>query len=202
MISLIRLLIAVIFLSFTGLHAKESDAISYNIQKKEYTLSTVFELTTPSKLMGTVVKSSLRVRTHYDLYDAKGTHKATAICRVLTLGLIYDWGTEMDVYDTAGQPLGMIDGQVVTGTPAKFSFYDATGHPVGIGYLDKNCTGFTIVNPNDEYHMIAQYTRRFIENTIDSWDVAIYDEEQIPLELLSVFGAFAVDRQNAFKPDT
>jgi hypothetical protein len=90
----------------------------------------------------------------------------------------------------------------VTGASAKFSFYDGNGNHVGIAYLDRNNTGFTISHPDNEYYIIAQYNRQFVENTIDSWDVSIYDSTVIPTELLHIFGAFAVDRQSTFKLDT
>lgn len=179
-----------------------ADGLNYNVQKKVYPMSVVFEMTSAYSIVGSVVKSPFRVRTNYDLYDRAGNYQATAVCRILTLGLFYDWGTEMDVYNPQGGYLGMIDGQVVTGASAKFSFYDGRGNHVGIAYLDKNCLGFTITNPNNEYQVIAQYTRRFVENTIDSWDVVIFEKSQVPVELLHIFAAFAVDRQSAFKEDT
>jgi len=196
------LISVLLFLSFAAVYINADESLSYNVKKKVYMTSVVFELNSKKTMVGTVVKSPFHLRTTYDLYDARGVYQATAICRILTLGLFYDWGTEMDVYDPAGNYLGMIDGQVVTEASAKFSFYDGNGNHVGIAYLDHNHTGFTIVDPQNQYHMVAQYTRNFVENTIDSWDVIIYDQEQIPEELLHIFGAFAVDRQGAFKADT
>lgn len=187
--------------SFSALHADNGGSLTYSVQKKKYPFSTVFELATPKSMVGTVVKSAFHVRTHYDLYDAKGVYRATAICRILTLGLLYDWGTEMDVYDPSGNYLGMIDGQAVTGASAKFSFYDGRSNHVAIAYLDQNHSGFTLLNPINEYHTIAQYTRRFVEDAIDPWDVSIFDADEVPNELLHIFSAFAVDRQGAFKID-
>ncbi len=191
-----------LLLSFGAVYVHADETLSYNVKKKVYMSSVVFELNAKKSMIGTVVKSPFRLRTNYDLYDARGVWQASAVCRILTLGLFYDWGTELDFYDPAGAYIGMIDGQVVTEASAKFSFYDAEGSHVGIAYLDVNNTGFTIVNPENQYHTIAQYTRNFVENTLDTRDVIIYDQRQIPAELLHVFGAFAVDRQGSFKADT
>ena len=192
----------IFLLSFATVSIHADNSQFYNVKEKSYFTGTVFELASKNKLVGTVVKSRFRVRTNYDLYDAKGNYEATAVCRVLTLGLFYEWATEMDVYDSKGNRIGVIDGQAVTMASAKFSFYDAKGQHVGIGYLDINNTGFIIVDPKNDYHVLAQYTRRFVENTIDSWDVAIFDQDQISPAMLHIFGAFAVDTQSAFQEDT
>lgn len=190
----------VFFIALANLQA--ASPIFYNVKKKEYAFSTIFELSSQTSKFGTVVKSALNVRCSYDLYDTKGRHQATAISRILTLGLFYDWGTELDIYNPAGNHIGVIDGQAVTGAAAKFSFYDARGNHVGIAYLDHNCMGFSIVDPYNEYNVIAQFTRCFVDNAVDTWDISIYDPDAIPEEHLFFFSAFAADRQNAFREDT
>jgi hypothetical protein len=96
---------------------------------------------------------------------------------------------------------GMIDGQVVSSEPAKFSFYNAHDQRVAIGYLDQNCMGFSLVDPDNSAFVLARLTRNFILDTIDNWDVAIYHSERISPQLVKIFAAFVCDTQDKFKPD-
>ena len=93
---------------------------------------------------------------------------------MLCLGVFYAWGTKIDVDDVPGNKVGVIDGQVMTTEPAKFSFYDELGNRVAIASLDKNCMGFSIVDPENSAFVLARLTRNFILDTLDNWDVVIY----------------------------
>src|ERR1700676_5138665 len=100
---------------------------------------------------GTVVKSSLRwlkpLRDSYDVYDKDGKWTATGISRIFCLGLFRAWGAEFDVYDTADNIIGVIDGQVITAASAQYSIYNKNGDKVGIAYLDLTNAGITITHP-------------------------------------------------------
>ena len=63
----------------------------------------------------------------------------------------------MDIYDTRGEYLGMIDGQVVTTAAARFSIYDLTGKLCGIAYLDHTLHSYSIVYPHSEAYPIADF---------------------------------------------
>ncbi|MEI8125017.1 MAG: hypothetical protein WCG42_04630, partial [Parachlamydiaceae bacterium] len=175
--------------------------INFKVYQQDYAFSTVFELSSNEGIFGNVCKSSFRIRTNYDLYNQRGDCEAIGICRVLTLGVIYSWATEIDIYDINNQYVGMIDGQVVTGSGAKFSIYDLFGNRTGIAYLDRTFASFTIVHPDNESFILASFKRVFIENTIDHWDVTIYEKEAIDVRILKIFAAFAVDSQEHFKED-
>lgn len=151
--------------------------------------------------IGSVSKSTLRVRTNYDLYDSKGNYEGVAICRILTLGSIYSWAREMDIYDQNKMYVGLIDGQAATAAGAKFSIYNAEGTCVGIAYLDLNKSSYTIVDPKNDRHHLASFKRNFIKDTVDHWDVAVYDKDCIDIRIIKIFAAFAVDTQNDFKKD-
>jgi hypothetical protein len=179
----------------------DSNPLEFNVHQQDYTFSTVFEMNSKERNLGSVVKSSLRVRTNYDLYDSKGKSEATGICRILTLGAIYSWAREIDLYDTNEKYIGMIDGQAVTGSGAKFSIYDAVGNRTGIAYLDNNSSSFTILNPKNERLHLAKFKRNFIKDTIDNWDVTVYEKEALDLRAVKIFAAFAVDTQEDFKED-
>jgi hypothetical protein len=182
--------------------AKElEDCTSYRVTRSDYRFSTIFDMATERYPIGSVVKSVFHIATHYDSYDRFGMYEGQGICRIFCLGLFYTWGTEIDIYNMEGDKVGMIDGQMASAEPAKFSFYDACGQRVAIGYLDHNCAGFSLVDPDNSSFVLARLTRNFILDTVDNWDVAVYYPEIIPLHLVKIFAAFVCDTQNKFKPD-
>lgn len=185
-------------------HPKEHDHhhyLNFEVHRQDYTFSSIFDCLGENDFLGTVVKSSFRVRTHYDLYSVQGNYEGTGICRALTLGAFYDWAREIDIYDSIGDYIGMIDGQFATEAKAKFSIYNGLGARVGIAYLDHASSSFTIIDPNNDNHYIAYLKRHFVNNAVDHWNVTVYDEDAIDLRIIKVFAAFAVDSQNSFRED-
>ncbi len=173
----------------------------YHVIRSDYTFSTVFDMASDEEPIGSVVKSLFHLTTQYDSYDSFGVYKGNGICRLFCLGVFYTWATEIDLYDENGQYEGMIDGQVVSSEPAKFSFYNKQGQKIAIGYLDQNCMGFSLVDPNHSTFVLARLTRNFILDTVDNWDVAIYHPDRISPLLVKIFAAFVCDTQDKFKPD-
>lgn len=191
-----------LFLVFlTPIFAKSKDHFKFSVHQKDYRFSTVFEIDSKGKPLGTVVKSVFRVRTNYDVYDEYGQWQATGISRLLCLGIFRPWGAEIDVYDTKGEVIGLIDGQVATAQAAKYSFYNSRGDCVGVAYMDLSGAGFSILDPQKEKHVLARLTRNFVRDQIDYWDIVLYDVEEIDPALIKVFAAFAVDKQEFFKVD-
>jgi hypothetical protein len=182
-------------------HGKHKDGFKFTVHQKDWRFSKVFEMDSKGNSQGTVVKSSLRMRTNYDVYDEFGEWQATGIARIFCLGFFKPWGAEFDVYDPNGNVIGVIDGQAVTLEAAKYSFYNSRGNCVGIAFMDLTSAGFTIVDPNKETHVIARLTRNFVKDQVDYWDVVIYDVDIIDPALIKVFAAFAVDKQEYFKID-
>lgn len=173
----------------------------FRISRDDYTFSTVFELAVDDKLVGTVYKGVFHVMNHYDLYNTKGDYEGTGICRFFTLGLFYTWATEIDIYDAYGNYVGMIDGQMASLEPAKFSLYDSAGKRTGIAYLDQNCSAFSVMHPEKEQRLLARFTRNFLDDTVDTWDVDVYEPNAISSQIIRVFAAFACDTQDKFKAD-
>lgn len=194
-------LTAISLTSFLPAESIDHQANKYRITKNDYTFSTVFELGSDHYSLGSIVKSVFHLTTHYDLYDNRGNFQAQGIYRLLTLGAFYSWGVEIDVYDAIGNKIGYIDGQVVTTEPAKFSIYDGANNRVGIAYLEKNRAAFSIVHPDNTSHILARLSRNFILDTVDYWDVAVYEPDLISPTTVQIFAAFAVDSQNSFKED-
>lgn len=175
--------------------------IHYLVTRSNYTFSSIFDMIADNRSMGSVVKSVFHVRTHYDLYDAFGAYQGQGIYRFFCLGLFYAWGTEIDVYDAQGNRVGVIDGQVATTEPAKFSFYNLAGERVAIAYLDHKCSGFSLLDPDNPTLVLAHLSRNFIPDALDTWDVYLYHPEKISPMLVKMFAIFACDTQGKFKPD-
>jgi len=178
------------------------EVLSYTITEKAYRFSTEFEMQSKERYLGTLVKKHfLQLRTSYDLYDPIGNFEAQGVCRILSLGAVYVWAKEIDVYDHEGYKLGMIDGQAWTAANAKFSIYDKKDNLIGIAYLDYGSSSFVIVDPANSKQVIAQLKRNFVQNTVDYWDVVLYDAASFDARILKIFSAFAIDFQEYFKED-
>lgn len=144
----------------------DSSAI-YNgstIFRNDYTFSSLFEISSGNELIATVMKSKLNINALYDKY---GNYEALGSCRLFCLGTFYTWGTEIDIYDEDGNRIGVIDGQVASTEPAKFSFYDSENNLIAIAYLDKNRAVFSILDPINEIKPFARLSRNFVRDTVD-----------------------------------
>ena len=151
--------------------------------------------------LGTLLKKKFSLHSQYDLYDSQGHYEGQGVCRLLSLGVIYPWAKELDIYDCKGNKIAMIDGQALTSAKARYSFYDHASCLKGIAYLDYGSSSFRIVHPSNDKLVLALLQRIFIEHTIDNWDVTIYRSETIDPRILKIFSAFAVDFQSSFKED-
>lgn len=177
----------------TVMHADESQqGYHFSIYEKTYPLATYFTIESDDTYRGSVKKSFFRMRTNYDLSDAHGW-QATGIKRILSLGAIYPWATEVDIYNTIGGSIGMIDGQVVSTAAARFSIYDQNETLVGIAFLDYSLNSYSIVYPDSEAFPIAELHRHHEVNGLDWWDVTVYDEAQIDQRIIRIFASMVCD---------
>ncbi len=197
--NLLKAFVFFVCLSFMSFAQAETQQFSVN--RSNYMFSTTFHMENEDFSFGQVIKNKFRLFTHYDSYDIHGNYEGQGVCRVFCLGFFYTWGTEIDLYDESKRKVGMIDGQVVSSEPAKFSLYDEEGNRIAIAYLDQNKTGFTLVDPIQPTVTLARLTRNFILGTVDSWEVINYQPETVSPLLLKVFAAFACDKQSKFKRD-
>lgn len=198
----LAILTLLLWVPFSSIQAKEKDeTVAYRVTRSDYTFSTVFDMANEKHSLGNVIKSVFHLTTHYDAYNRFGLYEGQGVCRLFCLGLIYSWATEIDVYNAEGRKIGMIDGQVVSAEPAKFSFYNSAGNRIAIGYLDKNRTNFNLVDPDNSALVIARLSRNFILDTVDNWDIVIYYPDRISSKMVKIFGAFVCDTQNTFKTD-
>ena len=180
----------------TALFAGEP--LKFSVLKNSYALSTYYEFIGNDTYMGRAVKSSLRVRTCYDLYDAEGDCEGEGICRALSLGAFYSWAREIDIYDASGYKIGMVDGKMLSMGRAKFTLYGEDGELTGVAYLDNEGANFTLYN-NGSYDKTLGHVKRVLSaEGNDTWEVSLYDPTAIETRLLKVFAAFIVDNQDHF----
>ena len=146
---------------------------------------------------GTVQKSAFRIRTNYDLSDKKGW-QATGISRILSLGSLYLWATQIDIYDNNGASIGMIDGNLATIESAKFSLYryDELGvaHEVAVAVANQDFTQFTLTT-EDSYQPIGELNR---DRAAGTWSVVIDTPNVIDDRVVRIFAAFVIDYQDKF----
>lgn len=180
-------------------HAQSTEPVSessytFSLYKQTYALSTFFSIQSEETYRGVVKKSIFRLRTNYDLSDEHGW-QATGVKRVISLGSLYPWATEIDIYDTQWSYLGMIDGQVASTAAARFSIYNANNDLVAIAYLDYSLSTYTIAYPESEAFPIAELHRRKDTSGLDWWEVTVYDRRPIDERVLRLFAAMASDLQ-------
>lgn len=184
--------------SYAGVH--ESQPYNFIISKDIYKLSEIYQIQSPQKetYPGSVKKSAFRIRTNYDLSNKDGW-QATGITRLLSLGAIYHWAKDIDIYDTRGVQIGLIDGNLATFESAKFNMYEydesGSATEIGVAYANQDFTRFVIYSSMDNPHPIAEFNRNFADNT---WGVAVHYPEKIDDRLVRVFAGFVVDHQDKF----
>ena len=174
----------------------------FRVHETKYRFAKCFEIQSDELAPGTVWKRPLTLRTHYDLYDDEGEWEAEGICRFFCMGLFYEWGTEIDVYDNEGRRLGYIDGKAATTAAARFDIWNGKNRKVGIAYLNNACSGITIYHPERAAQVICAMERVFIPDAPDYWEVTVHDNRHIDRRVLEILAAWAVDRQGSFREDT
>ena len=170
------------------------------ITKKDYMFSTEFEIDSEQIGAYKLSKPKIAVKTLYMLENSSGL-QAQGSVRILSMGTLFAWGKDIDIYDEKGEYLGMIDGEALTTAQAKFSFLDKEGNKVAIAYLDDDKTGFTIINPHHPNRVVARLSREFIPNISDPWKVRVYQGQEVDYRLIQIFAAFALDSASTFLKD-
>lgn len=178
----------------------EDHPYDFLITKDVYKFSEVYQIKSPLKetYPGSIKKSSFRIRTNYDLSNKDGW-QATGITRIISLGALYPWAVDIDIYDTRGVQIGMIDGDLATLESARFNIYeyDEAGKAtaVGVAYANSAFNRFVILASSDNPHPIAELNRNFSDNT---WSVSMHYPEKIDDRILRIFAGFVVDYQDKF----
>lgn len=153
--------------------------------------------TYPGTYTGAIKKSAFRLRTNYDLSDANGW-QATGITRMASMGALYPWATDIDIYDTRDIKIGFIDGNIATFEAARFDLYnyDEKGNAkeVGTALANADFTHFSITTP-DNYIPIADLTRHSKE---DAWTVTVSSPGVIDDRIIRIFAGFVVNYQDKF----
>ena len=193
----------------TSISAKEysENARHYIVSEHAYTFSKAFHF--DGQDPGIVTKKHYvygNLRTHYDSYDRDGMYEAQGISRLFCLGTLFSWATEIDIYDADGKKIGMIDGQVATLCPARFSIYEYNPQSgksklVGIAYMDNRKTNLIICDPKKETRELATIRRHEILGAKDDWECIVFDKNVLDLRIIKIFMAFAVDHQEYFRAD-
>lgn len=179
---------------------QSQDKYHFTITKKNYDCSTFFEIDSEDTYRGNIKKSIFRLRDCYDLSDKDGWC-ATGVKKIFSLGLLFDWGAEIDILGVHGEFLGSIQGEVLTTAKARFSIYDRNKNLVGIAFIDKDGKGVTINPPNNETYTLARFTRHFIQDVEDDWSIIVYEPKNLDDRIIRIFAAFCVDRQDSFHVD-
>ena len=195
------LLMALVFSSQVAIAAlHEANPYNFIISKDVYKFSELYQIKSPQNetYSGSVKKSAFRIRTNYDLSNKDGW-QATGITRVVSLGALYPWATDIDVYDTRGVKIGFIDGDMATLESAKFNLYDydedGTATLSGIAYANADFTRFVMMRSVNDPHIVAELNRNYTEKT---WSVSVYYPEQIDDRLIRIFAGFVIDFQDKF----
>lgn len=181
-----------------GVH--EDHPYDLALTKDIYKFSEVYQIKSPLKetYPGSIKKSAFRIRTNYDLSNKDGW-QATGITRVISMGSVYPWATDIDIYDTRGVKIGLIDGDMATLESAKFNLYeyDESGNAqyIGSAYANANFDRFVILESNTNPHPIAELNRNKSEN---NWGISVHYPEKIDDRIVRIFAGFVIDFEDKF----
>jgi len=185
-----------------------ADTANFTIHERAYTFSNYFEFSNDAGPQGLVIKKRfayMHLTSAYDVYDAHGDFIAQGSSRLFSLGALFSWATEIDVYDAKGARIGLVDGQIATLASAKFSLYsyDEKGKSkhIGTAYMDHENRSFSIHDPKNSKRLVASLKRIFLPNVRDHWECRVHDAQAIDSRIIKVFAAFACDHQEYFRPD-
>jgi len=173
------------------------ERIQYTIIKNPYAFSTYFELLRPDGYEGRVIKNAISVRSIYDLHDEEGVYEGQGICRLFSLGLLFSWARDIDIYDAEGESIGLICGRVWSGSKAKFEIYDVDENLVAIAYYNRNRSGFSLMK-NGKVESLAGYLKRNPAFQSTDWDLMLYDNSLMDRRILKIFSAFISDYQDTY----
>ncbi|STY29857.1 Uncharacterised protein [Legionella wadsworthii] len=205
MISFLSLLFILSYASIAhsyGVH--EDHPYDFVVTKDVYKFSEIYQIKSPQRetYPGSVKKSAFRIRTNYDLSNKDGW-QATGITRIISLGSLYPWAKEIDIYDTRGVQIGFIDGNLATLESAKFTIYDydesGKANEIGFAYANPSFDRFVILSSLNNPHPIAELNRNFGDKT---WNVSVHYPEQIDDRIIRIFAGFVIDHENKFLADT
>ena len=162
-------------------------------------LSADFSFKVGAANTGSIVRSGLLCpRYYYDLYDAQNQFQARGITRAFSLGLLFSWGIEIDVYGLDSVYVGSIEGQTLTKTRAKFAFYGSVGELRAFAYLNSKKANLLVVDPIDQTNVIAELSGDAFGD-VSTWTVKVRRELTAADEsLLKIFAAFAADYHSSF----
>jgi hypothetical protein len=184
----------------SGYGVHEDHPYDFVVTKDVYKFSEIYQIKSPQKetYPGSIKKSSFRIRTNYDLSNKDGW-QATGITRIISLGSLYPWAKEIDIYDTRGVQIGFIDGNLATLESAKFTIYDydETGKATEIGYAYANPSfdRFVILESINNPHPIAELNRNPGDKT---WNVSVHYPEKIDDRIIRIFSGFVIDYEDKF----
>lgn len=185
-----------------GVH--EDHPYNFLVTKDIYKLSEFYQIKSPLEetYAGSVKKSAFRIRTNYDLSNKDGW-QATGITRIISLGSLYVWAKEIDIYDTRGVQIGFIDGNLATLESAKFTIYDydelGKANAIGIAYANSNFDRFVIVPSTTNPHLIAELNRNLNDK---NWSISVHSPELIDDRIIRIFSAFVIDYEDKFLANT
>lgn len=183
----------------------ENHPYEFVIKKNVSKFSESYVISQPAKGMasyeptypGTVKKSAFRIRTNYDLSSQQGW-QATGITRLLSMGVLYSWATDIDIYDTRQVKIGVIDGSIATVESARYDIYsyDEQGKAtqVGVALASADFTRFSITTPGN-YLPIAELNR---DKQNNAWTVAVTAPEIIDDRIIRIFAGFVINYQDKF----
>lgn len=174
----------------------------YNILEKSYNFSSEYEITSKTgAFLSKISKSRFThfpdiIRTHYDLTNENGEMEAYGISSFFSSGTWHSWKTNIEIYDSANNTIGFIQGDSVSADGANFTIYDKAFQVVGVASVDSEKPGFKIILPNQNGNRpIVSLHPVYLNNKIDSWDykifVQLYDHR-----LIKIFLTFAIDHQS------
>lgn len=194
-----KLLLASLFMVSAAYADVASDS-SWSVTKDSSpcAYTAVFDIAKADQSSYKVVRSGLFTpRYYYDLYDTNGTFLVRGITRAFSLGMVFAWGMEIDLYDN-NEWIGMIEGRMWTKSRAKFSFYDAMSQLTASAHLNDESSNFLIVSEQDQAQILAELKGKSYGDA-SMWEMKfLKPSATVDERALQIFASFVADFQNNF----
>lgn len=196
-----------LFVLFASVHAKEKvvlasseEATHYQeyaflISSREYQESTYFEIDAKGADSGTIHKKALNIWTNYELHSKSGEYVGRGSLRIVSKGGRRAWESEIDLYDSVGECLGLIQGHFLPLGPAYFTFCNDEGVILAVAKFNEEKMAFLVSQPTPSENPIALYLR---DEEAEGWQVRVYDAQHLPPLFIRIFAAFVFDKQDLF----
>lgn len=170
---------------------------SFTVQPTKHLLSTEFDLYSADEYLCTVETVCWHLHRCYTVSYPSG-EQVCGTARLLSLGALFNALKEIDITDSQGETLGLIEGHWWTDAARKFFLYDAAHQHYATAYVEKDYKSISIVDAKNEKIKLATFVYKEVAEDTYQWEGNVHKHAAIPQSTLYVLSAFIADTCTPF----